>query len=90
MKIDNRSLIRRWILWLKLSEGQLKALADGRRKRWEKKRSKTIEVSAISEETPSDVDSELKNEEKKVTSAVQKVNLAVQKVMGVMSLGVLI
>ena len=49
----------------KLSEGQLKALADGRRKRWEKKRSKTSDVSAISEETPSDVDSELKNEERK-------------------------
>ena len=40
----------------KLSEGQLKALAEGRRKRWEKKRSKTSDVSAIAEETPSDVD----------------------------------
>ena len=49
----------------KLSEGQLKALAEGRRKRWEKKRSKTVEVSSISEETPSDVDSEIKNEERK-------------------------
>ena len=49
----------------KLSEGQLKALADGRRKRWEKKRSKTIDEPAISEETPSDVDSEIKSEEKK-------------------------
>ena len=49
----------------KLSEGQLKALAEGRRKRWEKKRSKTVEVSAISEDTPSDADSELKSEERK-------------------------
>ena len=36
----------------KLSEGQLKALADGRRKRWERKRSKTSDGSAIAEETP--------------------------------------
>ena len=49
----------------KLSEGQLKALAEGRRKRWEKKRSKTSDVSVLAEETPSDVDSELITEEKK-------------------------
>ena len=49
----------------KLSEGQLKALAEGRRKRWEKKRSKKSDVSVLAEETPSDVDSELITEEKK-------------------------
>ena len=49
----------------KLSEGQLKALAEGRRKRWEKKRSKTSDVSAITEETPSELELEKRYEEEK-------------------------
>ena len=49
----------------KLSEGQLKVLAEGRRKRWEEKRSKTSDVSVLAEETPSDVDSELITKEEK-------------------------
>ena len=74
----------------KLSEGQLKALAEGRRKRWEKKRSKTSDVSVLAEETPSDVDSELITEEKKVNPTVQKATPAAQKVKGVIAQRVLI
>ena len=49
----------------KLSERQLKALAEGTRKRWEKKRSKTSDVSATAEKIPSELESELVSEEKK-------------------------
>ena len=71
--------------------GKLKALAEGRRKWWEKKRVKTSGMSAVAEETPSDVDSELIAEEKKkVNPAVQKATLAVQKVKQVIARQVLI
>ena len=46
----------------KLTDGQLKALAESRRKRWEKKRSKTSDESVIVEQTLSDLDSELVTE----------------------------
>ena len=68
----------------KLSEGQLKALADGRRKRWEK-RIKTSDMRTIGEETHSDEDSESITEEKKCYPAIQKVSPAAQKVKIVLS-----
>ena len=48
----------------KLSESQLLALAEGRRKRWEKK-IKTSSTTPIKEEKVSEVESELSSEEKK-------------------------
>ena len=71
----------------KLSEGQLKALAEGRRKRWEKKRSKTSDVSVLAEENPSDVDSELITEEKKSEPIgnSSESDPAAQKVKGVIA-----
>ena len=48
----------------KLSESQLLALAEGRRKRWEKK-IKTSNKDPIKEEKVSEVESELSSEEKK-------------------------
>ena len=48
----------------KLSENQLLALAEGRRKRWEKK-IKTSSKAPIKEEKVSEVESEVSSEEKK-------------------------
>ena len=38
-----------WKSKRKLTDGRLKALAEGRRKRWNKKRSKTSDVSVLAE-----------------------------------------
>ena len=55
----------------KRSEDQLKALAEGRRKRWLEK-SQTSDVSATAEESPSKGESELNGEEKKSDPSISE------------------